>query len=66
MEAKKMHMIQSTIIILRQGWTNLLSKRIISNQTRLPLLIIRKDARFNKQLENNIKVHNLLIEPTKS
>jgi len=27
--------------------------------------IISKDARFNKQMENNIKAHNLLIEPTK-
>jgi hypothetical protein len=35
----------------------LVSKGIINNWIRLPL-IIQKDARFNKQMENNTRAHD--------
>lgn len=55
-------------IILQQCQTNLLSKVIIINQTKHPLLIC-KETWFNKQMQNNTGAHelrtfNLLIEPT--
>ncbi len=43
---------ESNIINLKQGQTNLLSKGIIKNQTRLPL-IISKGCKINKKMEKN-------------
>ncbi len=39
---------ESNIINLKQGQTNLLSKGIIKNQTRIPL-IINKGCKINKK-----------------
>jgi hypothetical protein len=46
---QKRHMNQNIIIILKQGWTNLLPKCIIKNQTKQKL---------------ELKALNLLIELT--
>jgi hypothetical protein len=50
-------------MILRQGQTNLISKRIINNQIILPLIKYRKYMVF-KINEKNARVPVLLIEPT--
>jgi len=50
-------MKQSTIIIVGQGQTIFLSKEIINNQTRLPLIINKKCIQFNKQMK---KIQELL------
>jgi len=36
---RKRHMNQCTFILLRQGKTNLLSKIIVNNQIKLPMII---------------------------
>jgi hypothetical protein len=62
-------MKQSTIIIMGQGQTIFLSKEIINNQSRLPLIINRGCNQFNKKNEKNtrafeLKYFNLIIEHT--
>jgi len=64
---KERHMNQNIVMILGQGWTNLLSKGILSNHTKLQFIIRMQD--FNRQMENNtrtskLKTLNLLTEPT--
>jgi hypothetical protein len=43
---RKRHMNQCTFILLREGKTNLLSKIIVNNQIKLPIII---SEGFNKK-----------------
>ncbi len=58
METRERCMKQNTIIIVGQGQTIFLSKEIINNQTRLPLIINRGCNKFNKQMEKIQKLLN--------
>jgi hypothetical protein len=51
-------MKQSTTIIVGQGQTIFLSKEIINNQTRLPLIINRGCNQFNKKMKKIQKFLN--------